>query len=77
VLPSIGSTGGIKAVNEDKIDIGLSYRPLKPKEQSAKIIVEPYGRTAFIFGVQDSNRQKGFTLAEIDRNICSKAQGLA
>src|SRR3974377_1063241 len=66
VLPSIGSTGGIKAVNEDKIDIGLSYRPLKPGEQSPGIIQEPYGRTAFIFGVQDTNPVKGFTLAEIE-----------
>ena len=66
VLPSVGSTGGIKAVNEDKIDIGLSYRPLKPDEGSAKIIEEPYGRTAFIFGVQDRNPAKGFTLAEIE-----------
>ncbi len=66
VLPSIGTTGGIQAVNEGKIDIGLSYRPLKPEERSAKIIEEPYGRTAFIFGVQDSNPAKGFTLAEIE-----------
>ena len=72
VLPSIGSTGGIKAVNEDKIDIGLSYRPLKPEERSAKIIEEPYGRTAFIFGVQDSNPTKGFTLAEIEEIYAGK-----
>lgn len=72
VLPSIGSTGGIRAVNEDKIDIGLSYRPLKPEEQSAKIIAEPYSRTAFIFGVQDSNPTKGFTLAEIEEIYAGK-----
>ena len=66
VLPSIGSTGGIKAVDDDKIDIGLSYRPLKPEERSAKIGEEPYGRTAFIFGVQDTNPTKGLTLAEIE-----------
>ena len=72
VLPSIGSTGGIKAVNEDKIDIGLSYRPLKPEERSAKIIEEPYGRTAFIFGVQDSNPTKVFTLVEIEEIYAGK-----
>ena len=66
VLPSIGSSGGIKAVNEDKIDIGLSSRPLKPEERSPKIIEEPFGLAAFIFGVQDSNPTKGFTLAEIE-----------
>lgn len=72
VLPSIGSTGGIKAVNDDKIDIGLSYRPLKPEERSAKIIEEPYGRTAFVFGVQDSNPTRGFTLAEFEEIYAGK-----
>ena len=72
VLPSIGSTGGIKAVQEGKIDIGLSSRPLKPEERSAEIIEEPYGRTAFIFGVQDSNPAKGFTLAEIEEIYTGK-----
>jgi ABC-type phosphate transport system substrate-binding protein len=64
-LPGIGSTGGIKAVNEDKIDTGLSYRPLTPGERRAKIIEPPCGRTAFIFGVQESNPTTGFTLAEM------------
>jgi phosphate transport system substrate-binding protein len=72
ILPSIGSTGGIKAVQEDKIDIGLSYRPLKPDERSAKIIEELYGRTAFIFGAQDSNPATGFTLAEIEEIYAGK-----
>jgi len=66
VLPSIGSTGGIRAVQDGKIDLGLAYRPLTPEERSAGIVEEPYGRTAFIFGVQDANSTKGFTLAEIE-----------
>ncbi len=65
VPASIGTTGGIKAVNENKIDIGLSYRPLKPEERSTNITEQPYGRTAFIFGVQEANPVKGITLAEI------------
>jgi phosphate transport system substrate-binding protein len=66
VLPSIGSTGGIRAVLAEKIDIGLSARSLKPEERRAEIIEEPYGRVAFIFGVQGSNPAKGITLAEIE-----------
>ncbi|NTV49090.1 MAG: hypothetical protein HGB32_06790 [Geobacteraceae bacterium] len=72
VLPSIGSTGGIKAVNEDKIDIALSFRSLRPDEQNEKIIGESYGRTAFIFGAQYSNPAKGFTLAEIEEIYAGK-----
>ncbi|MBA4423355.1 MAG: hypothetical protein C0390_09715 [Syntrophus sp. (in: bacteria)] len=66
VLPSIGSTGGINAVKEGRIDIGLSSRPLTPDERSMGIIEEPYGRTAIIFGVQASNPTNGLTLTEIE-----------
>lgn len=72
VLPSIGTTGGIKAVKEDKIHIGLSYRSLKPEERGAEIIEKPYGRTAFIFGIQDSNPTKGFTLKEVEEIYAGK-----
>jgi phosphate transport system substrate-binding protein len=72
VLPSIGSTGGIRAVQAGKIDIGLSVRSLKPEERSAGIIEEPYGRIAFIFAVQNSNPAKGFTLAEIEEIYAGK-----
>jgi phosphate transport system substrate-binding protein len=66
VPPSIGSTGAIKAVKADQIEIGLIYRPLTPEEHSPDIIVEPYGRTAFVFGVQESNPTKGLMLTEIE-----------
>lgn len=66
VLPGIGSTGGIKAVKEGRIDIGLSSRPLTPEERRMEIIEEPYGRTPFIFAVQESNPTKGVTLTEIE-----------
>lgn len=66
VLPSIGSTGGIKAVKAGQIDIGLSYRTLNPDERGLEIIEEPYGRTAFIFAVQESNPTNGLTLMEIE-----------
>ncbi|MBU2026507.1 MAG: substrate-binding domain-containing protein [Proteobacteria bacterium] len=66
VLPSIGSTGGIKAVKEGRIDIGLSSRPLTPEERSMGIIEEPYGRTPFIFAVQELNPTNGVTLTEIE-----------
>jgi phosphate transport system substrate-binding protein len=66
VLPGIGSTGAIKAVNAGRIDIGLSSRPLTPEERSMGIIEEPYGRIPFIFAVQESNPTKGVTLTEIE-----------
>ncbi len=67
VLPSIGSVGSIKAVQEGKIHIGLTVCHLKPEEiRSTEIVQEPYAYVAFIFGVQRANRTKGLTLAEIE-----------
>ncbi|MBU4372255.1 MAG: substrate-binding domain-containing protein [Proteobacteria bacterium] len=66
LLLSIGSTGGINAVKEGRIDIGLSSRPLTPEERSMGIVEEPYGRTPFIFAVQESNPTNGVTLTEIE-----------
>lgn len=72
IPPSIGSTGGIRAVKEGKIDIGLSARSLKPEERVPGIIQEAYGRTAFIFGVQESNPIEGFSLTEIKEIYAGK-----
>lgn len=66
ILPSIGSTGGIMAVDKGKIDIGLSVRRLKAEELNGEIVEEPYGRSALVFGVQMSNPAKGLALNEIE-----------
>jgi phosphate transport system substrate-binding protein len=66
VLPSIGSTGGLMALKKNRIDIGLSIRRFSPEELGDKIIEEPYGRTAVIFGVRESNPIDGLTLKEIE-----------
>lgn len=66
VLPSIGSTGGIKATREGKIDIGLSSRALKPEERSPVMVEVAYGRTPFLFATQAVNPEKGFSLKEIE-----------
>lgn len=72
VLPSIGSTGGIKAVGVGKIDVGLSARSMKPEEMTRVIVEEPYGRTAFIFATQESASDKGFTLREFEEIFAGK-----
>ena len=72
ILPSVGSTGGIKAVKAGKIDISLSARTLKPEERIPGIIEESYGRTAFIFGVQESNPIEGLSMTEIEEIYAGK-----
>jgi phosphate transport system substrate-binding protein len=49
VEPSIGSSGGIKAVQANALDIGVSSRPLTEEERSQGVSAFEYGRTPFIF----------------------------
>jgi phosphate transport system substrate-binding protein len=65
VLPSLGSTGGIKAVAAGKLDLAVSARRLKVEENVQGLVEEPYGKTAFIFATSTSNPAEGLTLSEI------------
>lgn len=49
ILPSLGSPGGIKAVLDGPIDIGLSGRPLTEGERKRGAIEVEYAKTPFIF----------------------------
>jgi phosphate transport system substrate-binding protein len=71
VLPSIGSSGGIKAAREGKIDLGLSARQLKPEERTGTV-EEAYGRSAFVFAVNSEVPDNGVTLKEIEEIYLGK-----
>lgn len=55
VLPSLGSTGGIKAVTSGAIDLGLSGRPLKKEEAERGASAEAFAMTPFIFVTSKPN----------------------
>jgi len=65
VLPSIGSSGGIRAVADGKIDIACSSRPLKPEEGGRGLLELPFARTPLVFVVQKSNPVSNLDLANI------------
>lgn len=46
VFESIGSTGGVKAVADGVIDLGLISRPLREKEEALELVVIPYAQVA-------------------------------
>jgi phosphate transport system substrate-binding protein len=49
ILPSLGSSGAVKAVVDGAIDLALAGRALKPDERSAGVVALPYARTPFVF----------------------------
>lgn len=49
VPSSLGSTGGISAVREGAITVGLAARPLNGTEREWGLTVLPYARTAIVF----------------------------
>jgi len=49
ILPSIGSSGAIKAVSLGALDIGLVSRELKPAELELGLLIASYARTPFVF----------------------------
>jgi phosphate transport system substrate-binding protein len=51
VLPSLGSTGAIRAVTEGAIDVAVSGRPLRDKERALGVVSREVARTPFLFAV--------------------------
>ncbi len=49
ILPSVGSSGAIKAVSQGALDIGLNSRPLNNEEQKLGLSVLEYAETPFVF----------------------------
>lgn len=66
VLPSIGSSGGIRATIDGKLDVGCSSRPLKPEERVPGLAEVPWVTTAFVFATQSSASAEPLTLAGIE-----------
>lgn len=65
VVPSLGSSGGIKAVLDGAIDIGLSGRPLKDEEQKKGAIGIEYAITPFVFVTHNTTPAYGLSTREL------------
>lgn len=65
--PTLGSTGGIKAVLAGAIDLAMSTRPPTPEEIQRGAVAHPYGRTPFLFATPDKQEAAAarFTLNDI------------
>ncbi len=65
VLPSLGSSGGIKAVLAGAIQIAVSSRPIKEAELKRGALVVEYARTPFVFATSVPARVDGISTAEL------------
>ncbi len=65
VLPSMGSSGGIKAALAGAVALGLSTRPLTPAETAAGAEAVEYGRTPFVFATAPGTPVDGVSTRQL------------
>lgn len=65
VMPSLGSTGGIRAVLAGAVDIGISARPLKAEESRQGASAQAYARTPFVIATGAKNGNAAFSLQQL------------
>lgn len=67
VLPSIGSSGAIKAVLSGALDIGFTSRPLTGEEKGQGLIEHEHAKTPFVFAAARSANIHDISLADLAR----------
>ena len=66
VLPSLGSGGGIKALQKKRIDLGLSVRPLKEKEKVQGLTERVYATTPFVFATTATSSNADVSYGQLE-----------
>ena len=65
IPPSLGSTGGIKAVIAGALDLGLSSRPLTEAEARQGLVAFEYARSPFLLVTSHNAAGVNFTLQQV------------
>ena len=65
VYPSLGSTGGIKALLGGDLDIAVSSLDLTAAQQSQGLVAVEYGRTPFVFVTHNKNTASQISLKQV------------
>jgi phosphate transport system substrate-binding protein len=69
VHDSIGSTGGVRAVADGVVPLGLLARPLGAREQGLGLVVIPYARVAITFLAHPDVRDEEISSEELLRSL--------
>lgn len=67
IVPSLGSSGGTKAVTDGAIDIAFSSKPLKSDEHTAGLTELEYARSPVVFVTRDPVGVAGVTTETVGR----------
>lgn len=67
LLPSVGSSGAVRAVAGGALDLGLSGRALRPDEQALGVRAIAFARTPFILAVGPQTSATRIGLADLAR----------
>jgi phosphate transport system substrate-binding protein len=67
IIPHLGTRGGIKAVLDRAIDIGLAGRNLSPQELAQGLQEYDYGKSPFVFVTAGTGKMMDLTLDTIVR----------
>lgn len=65
VLPSLGSSGGIRAALKGAVEIAVSSRPPKDDERNLGAAAIEYGRSPFVFAVSAKSKVSEITTAQL------------
>ncbi|MBF0371426.1 MAG: substrate-binding domain-containing protein [Magnetococcales bacterium] len=65
LTPPMGSSGSIRALLGEALDLALSARSLKENERQAGLISTPYARTPFVVAVHESLPVSHLSLGEL------------
>jgi phosphate transport system substrate-binding protein len=67
MLPSVGSSGAIRAVADGALDVGISGRELEPAERIRGLVAMTYARTPFVLAVGPRVGVTSITATELAR----------
>jgi phosphate transport system substrate-binding protein len=72
VAPSLGSSGGIKAVFNGAIGLAVTSRPMSEGERMPGMVETEYARTPFVFAVSAKSKVTAITSADLSEIYAGK-----